>query len=80
MGSRVLTLTNEGRYAEAGKGYRETLDVQRRILGPEHGKTLYTLGCLAIDLSHEGRYADARKLFLEAIQIEDQTDQQTKLS
>jgi hypothetical protein len=32
----------------------------RRVLGPEHGKTLYTLEYLAIDISHEGRYSEAK--------------------
>jgi hypothetical protein len=34
----------------------------RRVLGPEHGKTLYTLEYLAIDISHEGRYSEAKTL------------------
>ena len=79
MGSLAITLMEEGRYVEAEK-YRETFDGMRRVLGPEHGKTLYTLEYLAIDLSHEGRYGDAKKLFREAIQTAGKTDQPYKLS
>jgi tetratricopeptide (TPR) repeat protein len=46
--------------------YRVPLDVQRRLLGPDHPSTLSTLETLAIDLSREGRYGDAEKLFREA--------------
>jgi hypothetical protein len=60
IGSLAITLMEEGRYVEAEKEYRETFDGIRRVLGPEHGKTLYTLEYLAIDISHEGRYSEAK--------------------
>ena len=33
-------LQSEGQYAEAEKLVRETLDIRRRVLGPEHPDTL----------------------------------------
>jgi hypothetical protein len=53
---------DEGRYAEAEKLDRETLDIRRRVLGPEHPVTLTSMNNLAIVLADEGRYAEAEKL------------------
>jgi hypothetical protein len=36
-------LGQEGRYAEAEKLDREVLDIERRVLGPEHPTTLKTI-------------------------------------
>ena len=65
----------EDRYAEAEKLFRETLDIQRRVLGPEHPNTLNTLELEAINISREGRYGDAEKLFREAIQTAGKANQ-----
>ena len=68
MSALTDILTQEGHYAEAGEMYRETLDIQRRTLGPEHPETLLSLEGEAVDLSHDGQYGPAEKLFREAIQ------------
>jgi hypothetical protein len=60
--------------------YAETVDGQRRVRGPEHAETLYTLEILAIDICHEGRDGDAKQLFEEAIQTAGKGDQPFKLS
>jgi hypothetical protein len=46
----------EGRYAEAEKLNREVLEIQRRVLGPEHPSTavtVYDLSCLAARQGHK---------------------------
>jgi hypothetical protein len=73
MCSLAITPMDEGHYAE-------TVDGQRRVRGPEHAETLYTLEILAIDICHEGRYGDAKQLFEEAIQTAGKADQPYKLS
>jgi tetratricopeptide (TPR) repeat protein len=57
------------RFAESEKLYRETLELTRRALGPEHPQTVGTLEGLALDLAHENRYGEAEPLFREAVRI-----------
>jgi serine/threonine protein kinase len=56
----------QGNYAEAEKLYREVLDIERRVLGPEHPGTLQSMEVLAVDLAHEGRYDEAEKMQFKA--------------
>ncbi len=49
-------LWEQGHYAEAEKLQRETLDMRRRVLGPEHIDTLTSMSQLATILYNEGRY------------------------
>lgn len=45
-------------YAEAEKLYRETLDMARRVLGPDHPNSLSSIGTLAGTLASEKLYHD----------------------
>jgi hypothetical protein len=49
--NNLATIVNDlGHYAEAEKLERQTLDIQRRVLGPRHPETLssaYNLACFA---------------------------------
>ena len=47
MNNLAIVLCDEGRYAEAEKLHRETLDIRRRVLGPEHPDTLMSMNNLA---------------------------------
>jgi tetratricopeptide (TPR) repeat protein len=50
MSELANTLSEEGKYTEADKLLRETLEIQRRTLGPENadaGGTEYNLACNA---------------------------------
>jgi non-specific serine/threonine protein kinase/serine/threonine-protein kinase len=49
---------------------RELLDIQRRVLGPEHPDTLMTVNDLVVTLAKEGRYAEAEKSFRELLDIQ----------
>jgi hypothetical protein len=49
--------------------YRETLDIERRVLGAEHPSTLMSMAHLANVLSDEGHYAEAEKLQRETLDI-----------
>ncbi len=51
-------LDREGRYDEAEKLNRETLDIRRRVLGADHPDTAistYNLGCIAAAGNNEMR-------------------------
>jgi hypothetical protein len=63
-------LAAEGHYAEAEKLQRETLDIQRRVLGAEHPDTLLTMNDLADSLIHQRRYAEGEKLQRETLGIQ----------
>ena len=69
MGLLGWILTEQGRYAEAEKLQRETLDIRRRVLGPEHPDTLASVHNLAIVLYDEGRYTEAERLDRETLDI-----------
>jgi tetratricopeptide (TPR) repeat protein len=61
------TLDKEGHYEEAEKLARETLETQRRVLGPEHPDTASTAYDLACVLAHGGRNDEAISVLREAI-------------
>jgi len=58
-----------GRYAEAEKLLRESLDIWRRVAGPENWWVPNTTKDLARVLSLEGRHAEAEKLARDAIDV-----------
>jgi tetratricopeptide (TPR) repeat protein len=63
-------LNKEIRYAEAEKLERKTLDIRRRVLGPEHPDTLTSMDSLALFLrSSELRKAEAETLYRETLDI-----------
>jgi tetratricopeptide (TPR) repeat protein len=68
MNSLAETYIREGKYAESETLLSRTLEIRRRVLGPENPDTLYAAGSLAICLSHEKQYEKAERLLREAIQ------------
>jgi hypothetical protein len=70
MNNLVNALNQEGRYADAEKLGRLTLEIRRRVLGPEHPQTLMSTVNLASSLLLEGHYADAEKLQRETLAIQ----------
>ena len=63
-------LVDLGHYAEAEKLFREAIDIERRVFGPEHPETLKLMSNLANVLIGEGRYDEAEKLFCETLDIQ----------
>ena len=59
-----------GLYSPAQSLQQESLEIRRRVLGPEHPETLQSMNDLAHALYHEARGADAEKLYREALDIE----------
>ena len=53
--------------------YRETIEIKRRTLGPDHRSTLVTMGSLANLLAVAGRYSEAEQILRQTLQIERRT-------
>jgi tetratricopeptide (TPR) repeat protein len=69
MANRAVVLFDLGRLPEARRLHEETLQLQRRLLGPEHPDTLRSLHNLAKVALTQGRLEEARKLSEEALQL-----------
>ena len=50
--------------------FRELLDLQRRVLGPEHPSTLNTMDNLAASLLGQGKHAEAEQMFRELLDVQ----------
>ncbi len=53
--------------------FQHALDVQRRVLGPEHPQTIITMTNLAEAFEMAGDYAQAEKVLKPALEIERRT-------
>jgi non-specific serine/threonine protein kinase/serine/threonine-protein kinase len=78
MHNLAATVGREGKRAEAEKLQRETLELRRRRLGPDHPDTLDTLGELAMTLSHEKRFDEAGKLLSVLAEVAKQPQEPEK--
>ena len=58
----AFSLISQGKNAEAEQMGRELLDVERRVLGPEHPTTLTVMGNLALSLRRQGKHAEAEQM------------------
>jgi serine/threonine protein kinase len=63
------TYASLGLYTRAQPLIEQAVEIQRRVLGPEHPDTLSSLNLLASDLRREGHYAEAEKLNRETLEI-----------
>jgi eukaryotic-like serine/threonine-protein kinase len=64
------TLGEKGRCDEAAALQQETLEIQRRTLGPDHRDALITAIGLANSLGGLGKYDPAEKLLIETREIQ----------
>ncbi len=58
-----------GLYSRAQPLLERSVEIRRRVLGPEHPDTLKSMNDLATDLDGSGHYAEAEKLEREALDI-----------
>ena len=61
---------SKGHYPQAEQLQRRTLDLERRVLGPEHAFTLRSLNNLEDILSREGRFPEAETLARETQSVD----------
>jgi Tfp pilus assembly protein PilF len=68
MNNLAAALGDQGRYDEAEKLFRQTLEIRRRVLGPEHPDTAassFNLACMA---ARKGQRDEALSLLREAME------------
>jgi tetratricopeptide (TPR) repeat protein len=65
MNNLAADLADQGRFAEAEKTQREMLEIERRVLGPEHPETLASTGNLANYLANQAKFGEAEKIYRE---------------
>jgi len=53
--------------------FRETLEIKRKKLGPEHRSTLVTMGNLSDTLTDEGKYSEAEQMVRQTLETEQRT-------
>jgi hypothetical protein len=70
MGDLAASLHGKGKHAEAEQMQRELLDLQRRVLGPEHPNTLATMNNLANTLDDQGKHAEAEQMQCELLDVQ----------
>jgi eukaryotic-like serine/threonine-protein kinase len=67
MSNLANVCADEGKYAQAEMLYSQNLEVRRRVLGPEHPGTLYTLAGFASMYQRQGKYALAETYDAQAL-------------
>ncbi|CAM9780862.1 unnamed protein product, partial [Ectocarpus sp. 13 AM-2016] len=67
--SQADRLTEQGKYADADPLYLQAIEIQAKILGPEHQDLATTLNNLAALLEIQGKYAEAEPLYGRATAI-----------
>ncbi len=63
----AMSLSDQGKYAEAEQIQREVLAVRKRVLGAEHPDTLASASNLGVFISHQGKYAEAELMLHAAL-------------
>jgi len=58
---------SHGRYTQAEALSSQTLEIMRRVIGPEHDDTLGAMDNLAIAYTGEGKYEQAEALFRRSL-------------
>jgi Tetratricopeptide repeat len=69
MHNLASTLRAQGELAEAHKLQEKTLEIRRRVLGPEHPHTLSSMNSLSLTLDAMGDLVAERKLQVEMLGI-----------
>jgi len=69
MNTMGITYFSLGLYARAQPLVERAIEIQRRVLGPEHPDTLASMSNLTNVLVSEGHYVDAEKLIRETLDI-----------
>ncbi|CAN0045546.1 unnamed protein product, partial [Ectocarpus sp. 12 AP-2014] len=67
--SQADRLTEQGKYADADPLYLQAIEIQAKILGPEHQDLATTLNNLAALLEIQGKYVEAEPLYGRATAI-----------
>jgi tetratricopeptide (TPR) repeat protein len=66
MGLCATVLSSQGRYEEAERMHRQTLELSEKVLGLEHPSTLTSVWCLASVLHSRRQYQNSNILYQRA--------------
>lgn len=70
MSSLGVIYVRQGRYVDAERLLQETIDAQRRELGPNSESTLISTRYLAFDLEGQGKYKEAEQLQRQGLDLD----------
>ena len=73
LSTLAVELKVQGKYDEAGRLYREVLEVRRETLGDRHPDTLASINNLGTLLEAKGDLAAAEPLYREALEVQRET-------
>ena len=62
MNNLAEALCSQGKYEEAERMHRQTLELREKALGAEHPDTLASMNNLAIALRSQGKFEEASAL------------------
>ncbi len=71
--ARAQVVRDPSLLEESRKLHEETLRLRRRVLGPAHPNTLFSMNNLATTLLAQRRYAEAQTLFEEVVEIKERS-------
>ncbi|KAI0203080.1 P-loop containing nucleoside triphosphate hydrolase protein [Astrocystis sublimbata] len=60
-----------GKYSQAERLYRQTLELRERVLGRENPDTLASMNNLAFVLNKQGRYEQAEEMYRQTLELKD---------
>jgi non-specific serine/threonine protein kinase/serine/threonine-protein kinase len=67
MSSLALAYEGEAKYPQAEALLTQTLEIEKRVLGPEHRDTLLSMHNLALVYLKEGKYPQAERLWRQTL-------------
>ncbi len=70
MYTMAIVYGNLGLSPRAQSLFEQAIEIQRRVLGPQHPDTLKSTTSLAWTLSQQGRYAEAEKLTRQSLAVD----------
>lgn len=62
IGNLANVLYRQGKYEEAEKVQRQTLELKGKVFGVDHTDTLASINYLALVFRHQGKYKEAEKM------------------
>src|SRR5580700_2955164 len=63
-------LQSNGQYVEAEQMHQQTLELRKKVSGPEHPHTLTSMHYLARAMSSQGKYAEAEQMHRQTLELD----------
>jgi hypothetical protein len=62
-------LQSNGQYVEAAQMHRQTLELERKVLGPKHPDTLMSMNDLGSAVSRQGKHVEAEQMHRQTLEL-----------